>query len=111
MSLQQVLLAAATRRNGGCRPTGCALPQQQSFQHIDGGIEGRANGAVFRLAIPAAVLQLFAQQAGDDCLDVLTKVSAEADGPAVDAGLDLTIEESLAGVLPMAGVSDLRHNG
>ncbi len=35
-------------------------------------------------------------------VDVLTKVGAQRDGPAVDAGLNLAAEERLPSVLPTA---------
>ena len=54
-------------------------------------------------------LELLTQEARDDALDVVTEVDAEGDGPAVDTRLDLPGEERLAGVLPTAVVSDLRH--
>ena len=60
-----------------------------------------------RLAVPPAVLELFTHEARDDALDVLPEVGAEGDGLAVDARLDLPVEERLAFVLPTAVVPDL----
>ena len=42
-------------------------------------------------------------------LDVLAEVGAERDGPAVDARLDLAVEEALAVVLPAAVLPDQGH--
>ena len=108
-SFEEVLFAPASRRDGFRRAAGGLLVRQQPFQDVDRGVERRANGAVLRLAVPPAVLELLVHEAGDDALDVLAEVGAEGDGPAVDARLDLPVEERLAGVLPAAVVSDLRH--
>ena len=48
-------------------------------------------------------------QTVDDAGDVLAEVRAQADDHSVDAGLDLTLEERLAGVFPATVVPDQRH--
>ena len=63
---------------------------------------------VLRLAVPAAVVELLAEQPGDDAVHVLTEVGAERDCHAVDARLHLAVEERLAAVLPAAVVPDQR---
>src|SRR5205823_14232943 len=82
--------------------------RQERFEHVDRGRERRADRTVLRLAVPPAILELFAKQASDDGIHVLIEVAAQADGPAVDARLDLAAEERLAGVLPTATISDQR---
>src|SRR6185436_15652086 len=107
-SFEEVGLAAAP---GGDRWRGRAagaLVRQQSLQDVDRRGERRASGSVFRLAVPPAVLELFADEPIDDRRDVLIEVAAQSDGPAVDARLDLAAEERLPRVLPPAAVPDLR---
>jgi hypothetical protein len=109
LSFEEVLLTPAPSRDGFRRATGCALARQQSFQDVDGGRERRADGTVLHLAVPPAVLELLTKQAGYHAIDILIKVGAQCDGPAIDARLDLAAEERLPGVLPTAVVSDQRH--
>ena len=83
--------------------------REQPFKHADRGVERAADRTVLDLAVPAAVLELLIDQAIDHALDVLPEVGAERDDHAVDAGLDLALEERLAGVLPAAVVPDQPH--
>jgi hypothetical protein len=107
--LQEVLLAPPASRDGPRRAPGCALVGQEPLEDPDRGVEGGAHGAVLRLAVPPAVLQLFAEQPVDHAIDVEAEVGAQRDHHAVDAGLDLAAEEGLSGVLPAAVLADLRH--
>jgi len=50
-------------------------------------------GAALRLAVPAAVRELFTQQSVDESIARLAEVGAERDDAAVDARLNLTLEE------------------
>ncbi|MEZ5284867.1 MAG: hypothetical protein R2712_08675 [Vicinamibacterales bacterium] len=72
-------------------------------------MERRADRSVLGLAVPAAVLQLLAEQTFDDGGDVQAEVGAERHGAAVDARLDLAVEEPLPRVLPAAVVAHRRH--
>ena len=83
--------------------------REQPFEHADRGVERPADRAVLDLAVPAAVLELLIDQAIDHALDVLPEVGAETDDHAIDARLDLALEERLAGVLPAAVVPDQPH--
>src|SRR5262245_23648510 len=83
--------------------------RDQSFEHPDGRMERRPNGAVLHLAVPPAVLELFADLPGDDIVDVLLEVDAQRDGHPVDARLDLAAEERLTSMFPPAVLPDLRH--
>jgi hypothetical protein len=49
--------------------------------------------AAVRLAIPAAVPKLFAQQPIDESIAALTEIGAQRDDTTVDARLDLTLEK------------------
>jgi hypothetical protein len=62
--------------------------------------------AVLLLAVPAAVVHLLGQQPIDDALHVLAEVIADGHGGAVDAGLDLTVEERQVVVLPAHVLAD-----
>src|SRR5215211_6501584 len=83
VSFEEVLLTPTSSRDGFRRATGCALVRQQPLEDVDRGVERSANGTILRLAVPPTVLELFTQQARDDAVDILTKVDAEGDGPAV----------------------------
>ena len=102
---QQVLLAAAAGRDRRGAPRG-PLVREQALEHADRGVERRADGAVLGLAVPAAVLELLAEQPRHDAVDVHPEVGAERDGAAVDARLDLALEERLPVVLPAAVARD-----
>ena len=69
------------------------LEREQPFEHADRRVERRAHRAALRLAVPAAIRELFAQQAIDETIAALAEVRAECDDAAVDARLDLTLEE------------------
>ena len=69
------------------------LEREQSLEHADRRVERRAYRAAFRLAVPAAVRELFAQETINQMVAALAEVGAERDDAAVDARLDLTLEE------------------
>ena len=106
---EEVLLTPAASRDGVRRTAGRALVGEEPFQHPDRGVEGRANRTVLHLAVPPAVLELLADQPGDHAIHLLVEVGTQRDDHAVDARLDLAVEERLAGVLPTAVLSDLGH--
>src|SRR5262249_61188928 len=56
-------------------------------------VERRAHRAALRLAVPAAIRELLAQQSIDESITALAEVRAERDDAAVDARLDLALEE------------------
>jgi hypothetical protein len=64
-----------------------------------------------RLAVPATVLELLAEQPGDDPVDGLTEVGTDLDRAPVDARLDLSLEERLSRMLPPAAVPDTGQRG
>src|SRR6185503_20278002 len=57
------------------------------------------------LTVPPTVFKLLTEESRDDAINVLAEVRAERDGPAIDARLDLAIEEPLAIVLLAAAVA------
>ncbi len=73
---EKVLLPAQTRVGdlGSVAPQ--PFPLEKGLQHADRGVEGRPRRAVLRLAVPAAVGQLLAEQPLDDATDVLSEVGA-----------------------------------
>ena len=85
-----------------------AFVRDQSFEHTDGRVERRSNGAAFGLAVPPAILELFSQQPRDDWIDLLAEVHAQRDRTAVDARLHLAGEERLSSMLPPAPVANAR---
>ena len=106
-AIEQVGLALAP---GGGRVRGGArhpLVHEQAFEHIDRRVERAADRAVLLLAVPAAVLHLLGQEAVDDALHVLAEVVTDRDRRAVDAGLDLAVEEGQVVVLPADVLANL----
>ena len=72
-------------------------------------MEGRANRTVLHFAVPPSILELLTEEPGDHAIDILIEVGTEHDGHTVDARLNFAAKERLAGVLPTAVFSDLRH--
>jgi hypothetical protein len=58
-----------------------------------------------------AIIELLAQQPDDDILDVLAEIRSDRHSAAVDARLDLAVEERLSGVLPRAVLPHSAHGG
>src|SRR2546430_5918881 len=85
MTLEEVFLRAPPsvcyRRRGADR----LLEREQPFQYADRRVEGRAHRAALRLAVPAAVHELFAQQSIDEPIAARPEVRAERQDAAVDA--------------------------
>ena len=80
---------------------------QQPFEDADRAVKRGAH-ARRRLAVPAAVVQLLGEQPRQQGLVRLAEIGAEGQNPAVDAGLDLALEEGLVAlpvgdVVPSAG--------
>ena len=96
---------AGTPRPGAVRPSRRAIHQSRArgaaaLEHPDGRVERPTHRAVLGLAVPAAILVLLADEALDDGMDVQPEVGALDDNHAVDARLDLALEEGLVIVLP-----------
>ena len=108
LPFQEVFLSSAASRDGLRRAAGCAFVRQQPLQDPDRRVEGRANRAVLHLAVPAAILELLADEPSDDRIHVLVEVGTQRDDHSVDARLDLALEERLAGMLPTRVLPDLR---
>src|SRR5581483_5030054 len=82
------------------------LVLEESFQHLDRGVERPAGRSVLLLAVPSAVGHLLAEEPFHDAVDVVAEIGPERNDPAVDAGLDLAPEERLAVVFPPAVLAD-----
>ena len=93
--LEQVLLPAEAGGPHVGRAAGGLLVLEQTLQHVDRRAERRHRRAVLDLAVPAAVRELLTEEPVDESLDVLAEVRAGRDDVAVDARLDLAVEESV----------------
>src|SRR5215470_8523713 len=71
----------------------CLLVLQQPFEHADRGVERGAHGASLCLAVPAAVFELLAEEPVHQPSARFAEVRAERQRAAVDARLDLALEE------------------
>ena len=95
---EEVLLAATASRRRFRRASLCLLVRPEPLQDVDGGRERGSDRTALCVAVPAAVLELLAKEAGHYLVDVLTEIGTECDGPAVDTRLDFAAEERLAGM-------------
>ena len=92
-TIEQIRLAASPRVRHHRRGAERLLEREQTFEHADRRVERRAHRTALRFAIPAAVGELFAQQPIDEPIAALAEVCAERNDAAVDARLDLALEE------------------
>jgi hypothetical protein len=101
-AIEEVLLSAPAGcgdlRRGAVSP----LVLEEPFDDIDRRVERAPRRPVLLLAVPAPVVHLLGEEAIDDPSDVLAEVGADPDRPAIDAGLDLAVEEALPVVIPAA---------
>src|SRR5439155_8643996 len=106
-ALEHVLLAAAPCRGHVRRAVGCALVFEQALEDVDRRPERRHRRAVLDLAVPAAVGELLAEEAVDELRHVDPEIRAGRDDIAVDAGLDLALEEPVVGpgIRPLGAVA------
>src|SRR5207253_2095675 len=65
---------------------------EQSFQNADGGVKRRAP-AFGRLAVPAAIFELFANELLRQFVVRFFEIRAETENPAVDAGFRFPMKE------------------
>src|SRR5262249_21706406 len=103
---QQVLLASPSGRRDLRRGPDGTLVLEQSLQHADGGVERRAR-ALRRFAVPAAVVELLADETAREALRRASEVAAERERAAVDARLDLAFEKRLRAKLLVPAVAGL----
>src|SRR5262249_14226054 len=92
-TLEEVLLRAPPRAGHRRLSAEHLFEREQPFEHADRRVERRADRAALGFAVPAAIRELLAQQSIDEPIPPLAEVRAERDDAAVDAGLDLTLEE------------------
>ena len=94
-ALEHVRLAAATRLPHPLRAADRPLVREQALEDVDRRPERRHRRAVLDLAVPAAVRELLAEEPLDQRRHVHAEVGAGRDDVAVDARLDLALEEPL----------------
>src|SRR5262249_40203724 len=92
-TIEEILLRVFARVAYRGRGAERLLEREQSFKHADRRVEGGADRAALRLAIPSAVPELFAEQTIDEPIAALAEIGAERDHTAIDARLDLTFEK------------------
>ena len=92
-ALEHVLLAALAGLPDLGRAADRPLVLEQALEDVDRRPERRHRRAVLDLAVPAAVRELLAEQPLDERRHVDAEVGARRDDVAVDARLDLALEE------------------
>src|SRR5581483_1890871 len=105
-AFQEVLLAGRARGQGTGRAAGGPFVLQEPLEHVDSGVEGRADRAAGPLAVPAAVIETLTGEALDQGRDVDPEVGPVGHGPAVDALLDLALPVGLVALLPARAGAD-----
>src|SRR4051794_12475000 len=70
-------------------------PFQDAYRRVERGARARR-----RLAVPAAILELLAEQALEQPVDFSAEIGARPQYPPVDAGLGFAVEERTAVELP-----------
>ena len=105
--LEQVRLAATPCRGHDRRAADRPLVLEQALQDVDRRPERGHGRAVLHLAVPTAVGELLSQEALDERRHVHPEVRAGGHDVAVDARLDLAVEEAVVGpwVLPGRAVA------
>src|SRR6185369_6578442 len=94
---EQVLLASGARLGHQGRPADRPLVLEQALEDVDRRAERGHRRAVLDLAVPAAVAELLPEQPLDERRHVDAEVRAGRDDVAVDARLDLALEEPALG--------------
>src|SRR5262249_13626378 len=92
--LQQILLATPPHRVDFGRGPDGALVLEEALEHADRRVV-RGDLALRRVAVPAAVAQLLADEAAREALGRTSEVRPERERATVDARLDLALEEGL----------------
>src|SRR5436853_2932689 len=93
MAFEQVLMGAFARGGDLRAALSGTFDLEQALEHIDRRVEGAADGAALLLAVPAAVGHLVAEELVEQVAVVLAKVGGNRQHAAVDARLDLAVEE------------------
>src|SRR5262249_42325117 len=91
---EQVLRAARARRRDRGRAADRAFVLEEPFEHADRRVV-RGARALRRFAVPSAVLELLGEEALQQALRRPPEVAADRERAAVDARLDLALEERL----------------
>src|SRR5207244_3353119 len=96
-ALEHVLLAAAAGLPYPGRAARRPLVLEQALEDVDRRPEGRHRRAVLDLAVPAAIGELFTEKPLDERRHVNAEIRTGRDDVAVDARLDLALEEPVVG--------------
>ena len=92
MALEQIVFGTFAGPGDGRRFAPGSLVFEQTFEHADGGVEGRAP-AFGGFAVPAAIFELLVQELGGQCVVRFLEISADAEDSAVDAGLGFAVKK------------------
>src|SRR5439155_19232953 len=105
-TLEHVFLTTPAGLPDPGRATDRPLVLEQALEDVDRRPERRHRCAVLDLAVPAAVRELLAEEAVDERRHVDAEIRASGDDVAVDARLDLALEEPVVGpgILPLGTV-------
>ena len=96
-ALEQVLLAASACRGHLARAADRPLVLEQALEDVDRRPERRHRRSALDLAVPATVGKLLTEEPVDERRHVHAEVRAGRDDVAVDARLDLALEEAVVG--------------
>ncbi len=91
-ALEQVVFGPLAGLGDGRRFSSCSFVFEQSFKHADGAMERRPL-ACRRFAVPAAVLELLAQELTGQCVVRFFEIRADGENSTVDAGLRFAVKE------------------
>ena len=110
--LEQILLRAHPRVRHLRERSDGALVLEQTLEHADRRVVRRPY-ALRCIAVPAAVLELLAEKTTHQILGRTAEVGTEREGAAVDARLDLAVEERLRAkrLVPAESCLKARHRG
>jgi hypothetical protein len=93
LPFEEIALAALPSARRGRRGAVGPLEREKPFEHTDGGMEGRSDGAAFGVAIPSAIGELLTDQSLEQPIAANVEVRAQAEDTAVDARFDFALEE------------------
>jgi len=91
-TVEQIVFGSLAGLGDGRRFASCAFVFEQSFEHADGGMEGRAP-AFGCFAVPAAIFELLAQELLSQCVVRFLEIRARAEDSAIDAGLRFAVKK------------------
>src|SRR5580700_4509557 len=100
VALEQIVFGPLAGLGDGRRFAPCAFVVEESFEHADSGMERRTPAwGPFRrqerpcFAVPAAIVELLAEELTGQCVVWLFEIRAEAKNSAVNTGLGFAVKE------------------